>query len=352
MGSDTQQTTSFLPDFCGVRMVFVVVLIAELLAIILTLEEITEFGQSSSTLAIKSLFIQWMALSSIAGLCLLRPYLNHLPDHWAITLAYTLMLFICLVITEVSWWMTQLQPALGTLIKSGHFYFVFYCMGISAIVSALTLRYFYVQHQWRKQIELQAEVRIQALQARIRPHFLFNCMNSIASLTRKDPKLAEQTVEDLADLFRVSMQDARNLSTLGKEIDLCKRYLRIETHRLGKRLTTNWQIDIPAEIPIPSLILQPVIENAIYHGIELMEHGGTINISGEIRDDCYTLVIDNPLPLENEPEQHSGNQLALENIKQRIHAHFGNRGKLETLVRDNRYVTEITIPRHAENTDR
>ena len=352
MPSSTRQVSAFLPDFCGVRMVFVVVLIAELLAIILTLDDISEFGQAPSILAFKSLFIQWMALSCIASLCLLRPYLNRLPDLWAVTLAYTAMLVVCLVIIEITWWLTQEQPALEQVIHSSHAYFLFYCMGISAIVCALTLRYFYVQHQWRTHVELQAEARIQALQARIRPHFLFNCMNSIASLTRKDPKLAEQTVVDLADLFRESMQDARQLSTLGKEIELCKRYLRIETHRLGDRLICNWQVDLPDGLPIPSLILQPVIENAIYHGIERMEKGGTINITGEINDNAYLLTIDNPLPGDNRSEQHSGNQLALENIKQRIHALFGNRGKLLTRIVQDRYITEITIPRYAEDTNR
>ena len=133
---------------------------------------------------------------------------------------------------------------------------------------------FYIQHQWRKNIESEADARVQALQSRIRPHFLFNCMNTIASLTRKDPKLAEEATEDLADLFRVSLQEAKRMSTVAEEISLCKRYLRIESHRFGDRLKTVWETDnLPEHAQLPNLTLQPILENAIYHGIEPLTEG-------------------------------------------------------------------------------
>ena len=351
MKQQTLAKSSFLPDFCGVRMVFVVVLIGELLAIVLTLAETDYFGNWASDLALKSLFIQWIALFSVAILCISRRWLNTLPDHWASTLSYLLVLAMCLFISELAWLLLGVE-GMSSLTTQSHGIFLLRSMSISAIVSALALRYFYVQHQWRKNIESEAEARIQALQARIRPHFLFNCMNTIASLTRTQPALAEEAIEDLSDLFRVSLKDARQLSTLEHEFSLCRRYLRIESHRLGKRLQVNWDIDnLPMDARIPSLLLQPLVENAIYHGIELLPEGGIIHISGSADNNHITLIVDNPLPAEKYRDQHAGNQLAQENTEQRINAFFGNQGKFRAAIYNDRYHVEINIPCHVENTD-
>ena len=338
--------SSFLPDFCGVRMVFVVVLIGELLAIVLTLAD-ADYLNWVSSFALSSLFIQWIALASVATLCLTRSWLNTLPDQWTATLSYMLVLVICLLITELAWQLLG-EEGMSTLTSQSHSLFIIRNMSISAIVGALALRYFYVQHQWRKQIVNEAEARIQALQARIRPHFLFNCMNTIASLTRKQPRLAEEAIEDLSDLFRASLKDAKQLSTLENEVSLCRRYLRIESHRLGERLQVNWDIDtVPVNARLPTLLLQPLIENAIYHGIELLPAGGIIHIKGKVDNKLITLIIDNPLPSQEYEDQHAGNKLGLDNTEQRIHAFFGKQGKLEAGIHNDRFHVEITIPYHA-----
>jgi two-component system sensor histidine kinase AlgZ len=353
MKPDTPAKSSFLPDFCGVRMVFVVVLIGELLALILTLAEAGNFQNDTSSLALKSLFIQWVALSSVAILCVFRPWLNRLPDYQAATSSYCLMLLVSFTITEITWRILQNSPAVADILIQTHGIFLVRCMGISAIVSALALRYFYVQHQRQRNIESVAAARIEALQSRIRPHFLFNCMNTIASLTRKEPRLAEEAIEDLSDLFRVSLKDAQSLSRLDDELSLCKRYLRIETHRLGERLQVIWDLgNLPGNVQLPTLILQPLIENAIYHGIETLADGGTICITGKKTGNHIIININNPLPLDDHQSHHEGNKLAQENIQQRIKAFFGNYGKLETYIIDNRYHAEITLPCQNENTDR
>ena len=113
---------------------------------------------------------------------------------------------------------------------------------IAAVVGAMTLRYFYVSQQWRRSVELEARARIHALQARIRPHFLFNSMNTIASLTRSNPAQAEEAIEDLSDLFRVSLSDARAQITLQEEIEIARTYQRIEQLRLGDRLQVRWDV--------------------------------------------------------------------------------------------------------------
>ena len=154
-------------------------------------------------------------------------------------------------------------------------------VGIAAIVGALALRYFHVAHEWRRSVELEARSRIRALQARIRPHFLFNSMNTIASLTRSDPARAEEAIEDLSDLFRVSLSEARAQITLREELEVARIYQRIEQLRLGDRLQVRWKVaDLPAEAIVPSLLLQPLLENAIGHGIEPLPEGGTVTIEG------------------------------------------------------------------------
>ena len=254
MNPDQQPTGTFLPDFCRVRILFVVIMIAELLAIVLTLAQPVMPGNYFFDLAMISLFTQWIALSCIGLLCLSRRWLNRLRDVWAVILSYLLILAVATVITELAWWSLYILPDRGDFLASAHVFFFLRCVGISAIAGALALRYFYIQHQWRRDIESAARLQFQALQTRIRPHFLFNCMNTIAGLTRKQPALAEEAIEDLADLFRVSLMDARSLTTLADELTLCRRYLNIESHRLGKRLQTVWDIDaLPGDALIPAL---------------------------------------------------------------------------------------------------
>lgn len=348
-----QQQSSFLPDFCGTRIVFVTILTAELLAIVITLALPAYITDRISDLALNSLFIQWIALSSIAALCISRQYLNTLADHWTATLSYLLVLIVSLVITEIAWWLLYEWPARSGTSSQTHGMFLLRCMGISAIASALILRHLYVQHQWRRHIESETQARIQALQSRIRPHFLFNCLNAIAGLTRKQPQLAEEAIEDLADLFRVSLKDVQHLSTLDEELSLCKRYLRIETHRLGERLQTNWNVDqLPKNANLPALTLQPLLENAIYHGIELLPEGGIISIDGEFKANELTISINNPLPPKMDTDPHAGNQLALDNVQQRISACFEDKGKLQVHIADNRFHVQVTIPYEHEDTDR
>lgn len=347
-----QQAHSFLPDFCNIRMLFIVLLLGELLAIVLTLTHATPMQDRITDLALYSFFIQWIGLACTATLCLCRNYLNRLSDLWAVSLSYGLTLLISLLTTELAWWIFYARPVLTDRVV-GHDTFFFECMGISAIVSALSLRYFYIQHQWYKNIESETEARVQALQSRIRPHFLFNCMNTIASLTRKDPELAEEATEDLADLFRISLQDIKRLSTVAEEISLCKRYLRIESHRFGDRLRTVWETDeLPDLAPLPSLILQPIIENAIYHGIEPLSEGGVIHIRGLSSANELSITIDNPLPTEGSANHHQGNQMAQDNIRQRLFAHYGNKGQLLVQIDNHRYLTKIILPYSYENTNR
>jgi two-component system sensor histidine kinase AlgZ len=338
---------SFLPDFCGGRIVFVLIVVAELLAIVLTLAQPLNTPDRLYQLAMYSMFIQWVALTCVAVLCISRRFLNSLGDYWAATWSYAITLLVTLIISELSWYLIAYWPAFIDSSRFPHAHYLIRSMSISAIFSALALRYFYVQHQWRRQIEAEAEARFQALQSRIRPHFLFNCMNTIASLTRRQPALAEESIEDLADLFRASLQDIHHATTLADEIFLCKRYLRIEKHRLSERLQLVWNIDVlPMEMLIPSLSLQPLLENAIYHGIEPITGGGVIEISAVENTDHFVLTVKNPVSETiSLNDHHEGNMMAQENIRQRLDAFFGSTAKLEVTSAKDSYQVTIILPK-------
>ncbi len=333
----------FLPDFCNGHNVFLVVVGAEFLSVILTLAQ--GFGADFWTrLSLVSLFIQWVALGSVAALCYARERLNRLDTLHSALIAYVTILAITLLFSLLSMWVIAhlgLEP--GGVEAAP---FVARNLIISAIVTALILRYFYIQYQWKKNMEAEARSRVQALQARIRPHFLFNSMNTIASLTRSNPDQAEQAVEDLADLFRVSLA-SRNFLTLAEEINITKRYLSIEKHRLGDRLKVEWQIDedIDERTEIPALMLQPLVENALYHGIEPLTEGGTVHICIRNLPNAIEIKVANPLGARSDQQRHKGNRMAQENIRQRLQLAYGDEGKLNIQATEERYIVSFKIPR-------
>jgi len=159
-----------------------------------------------------------------------------------------------------------------------------------------------------------AEARLQALTARIRPHFLFNSLNAVLSLIRSEPRRAETALEELAELYRALMRDHRDLLPLADEIALCRQYLNLEKLRLGERLNVEWEIaDVPVDLKVPPLMLQPLLENAVYHGIEPSGEAGTVRI-------CFTrnadeLHIDVANPCSGRYAGQGGNHMALANIR-------------------------------------
>jgi two-component system sensor histidine kinase AlgZ len=187
------------------------------------------------------------------------------------------------------------------------------------------------------------EARLQALQARIRPHFLFNSINAVLSLIRQDPKRAEAALEDMADLFRVLMADNRSLSPLAREVDLCRQYLELEQLRLGERLRIEWHVDkMPADALVPPLVLQPLLENAVYHGIEPRVEPGVVSINIYGARGQVHAVLRNPY--RQEGGHHAGNKMALANIRERLQLHFDAEATLDTRVGDETYQVHITIP--------
>lgn len=212
---------------------------------------------------------------------------------------------------------------------------------LALITTAILLVYFDLRG--RALSPAIAEARLQALQARIRPHFLYNSINAVLSLIRQDPKRAETALEDLADLFRVVMGEGRELSPISREIELCRQYLEIEQLRLGDRLKVAWRIDkMPPDALVPPLLLQPLLENAVYHGIEPRVQPGEISIDVYASRGQLHAVLRNPYAREG--THHAGNKMALANIRERLQLHFDAEATLDTRVGEDTYQVHIVLP--------
>jgi two-component system sensor histidine kinase AlgZ len=241
----------------------------------------------------------------------------------------------------------QIDLGLGTgytLPATERLRFVGSIAALAMLISALTLRYFYVSEQWRSRLNAQAKAEVDALQARIRPHFLFNSMNTIASLVRSDPITAERAIEDLSELFRAALGAGHGESTLAEEIHLAERYLAIEKLRLGDRLRVNWQMadDAPRDLRMPRLVLQPLLENAVVHGISPLAGGGEISIVIAVRDRRLQIDVDNPAPPPRESD--AGNRHAQDSIAQRLAYHFGAGARMTRRYHEGVYRCQIELP--------
>lgn len=188
-----------------------------------------------------------------------------------------------------------------------------------------------------------AEARLMALTARIRPHFLFNSLNAVLGIMRQDVRRAETALEELSDLFRALMGENRDLVTLGQEMVLGQQYLDLERLRLGDRLVVNWGAgDCPADCLVPSLLLQPLLENAVYHGIEPSAEQGEILVQFSRLGSEIRVEITNPWHGEHAHGQ--GNRMALNNVRERLMLFFDLEARLETEVKDGKFRLEIWLP--------
>jgi two-component system sensor histidine kinase AlgZ len=214
-------------------------------------------------------------------------------------------------------------------------------MLLAALLSFVLLTYF----RWRAMAMSPAlqDARLQALQARIRPHFLFNSINAVLAIVRAEPKRAEAALEDMADLFRMAMSDAHDLVALQAEVELAQRYLALEQLRMGERLQVHWQTEgMPQQALIPPLVLQPLLENAVYHGIEPLAAGGSIDIEIREKSGQLHLSVRNPLP--GKAAHSDGNQLALSNIRERLALLFDVEAEYRVERNDGSYHVHIVIP--------
>ncbi|GAA5131288.1 sensor histidine kinase [Alloalcanivorax gelatiniphagus] len=331
----------FLPDLCTTRAVLVVVVVIELMAIVITLVAGYFEPFSLERLALTSLFIQWIGLTSAALLCRLRDRLNGLPAARAALAVVGLVVLDTLVFSLLARWL--LAWAADSMNEPLWHWDILANVLIAAIIGGLMMRYFYVQEQLHNKDRAELRARIQALQSRIRPHFLFNSMNIIATLVRIDAAAAEQAVEDLSRLFRASLRESGEQVSLAEELALCERYVRIEQLRLGDRLRMEWQVELdPETVRLPLLTLQPLVENAIYHGIQPRAEGGVVTLGAAMEQGRAVLRVRNPMP--ERAGDHQGNRMALDNIRHRLEALLGPTVRVEARESEQYYEVRILYP--------
>ena len=343
MDMELNSNRGFIPNFCDVTAVFMLILMVELLSLLLAL---APSGQNGfwQRLAFISLFAQWLGLVNASLLCLLKDWLNKQTIIICTTVSFVLMLLVTVLFSGLVLYINDLMQLSSEVDNSSIFYFHMRNLAISGIIYAVVLRYFYVQYQWRSNLQAQSHAQVQALKARIRPHFLFNSMNTIASLIHIDSNKAEKAVEDLSDLFRASLQE-KTIHTLRDELDLTKSYLDIERLRLDTRLSTDLELeDAAMEIEVPSLCLQPLVENAIYHGVEPLPEGGNIKISAQLVNNRLCLSVSNPIAEESAMSRHKGNHMAQANIKTRLSLMYGDEADFVIKAEKILYTVSIGIP--------
>lgn len=325
------KNASRLPNMRNLGVVLRILIIANAALALVAYAQSSSLPDFIQALSDISMLAQPILLSSLCLLYASYPLLKKLPGIQANVTVLVLVLISVIVIHGffTRFWISSELPA---------FTRVMFC---ALAITAITLYYFNLLH--RAYSPAVTEARLQALQARIRPHFLFNSINAVLSLIRSQPKQAETALEDMADLFRVLMADNRDLVPLAQEIGLCRQYLALEKLRLNERLSILWQIDnMPPDAMIPPLILQPLLENAVYHGIEPLPDGGTITIQIYTRKNEIHLILKNPYNAQN---QHlNGNRMALNNIKERLMLHFDLEASLNIGQIKGEYEVHITLP--------
>lgn len=331
----------FIPNLCAPQTVFLAVLLAELVVLlhVLALGPLMAFDWRA--LAMGSLFVQWNSLLCIALLCALRRHLQPQSALLATSVCLAIVVSITLLSTLAVYLVYPvLWPAAGSLAD-----WLLRNALLALILAAIVLRYSYLQQRVASQQRSELQLRLDALRSRIRPHFLFNTLNSIASLIAVQPERAEQAIEDVAQLFRAALQTDDRDASLGEECELCALYLDIETLRLGERLHVEWDLDDGMRaLHLPALMLQPLVENAVYHGIAQRPDGGTVGIRGWREGRNFSLEVSNPLPERAPVAAGSGQRMALDNIRQRLDAQYGAAAALTLESRDGLFRARITLP--------
>lgn len=335
----------YLPDFRSLGTTLILSLLGQLLAFMFTLVEVSSPEGFWSELGLNSLFILWVVLPSQAVLAVVAKRLDRMR---AVNAGWCVFLVVQAASLSMTWLVYALsREADAPLARGGNLPFQLLDNSLlAALVTAVGLRYQYIQYLRRLQARAESAARLDALQARMRPHFLFNSLNAIATLARRDPALAEEITLDLAELFRAILRKDNRLNTVREELQLSRQYLNIEKQRLGERLRVDWALDedLLAAL-VPPLSLQPLLENAVYHGIEPSAKGGTLEISCQPhKKNKLILAVRNSLPDPDERRERPGNQIALENLRLRLQSFFGEEGRLTVSMADGCYQARIIIP--------
>jgi two-component system, LytTR family, sensor histidine kinase AlgZ len=320
-----------LPNFCNLGVMLRALLVANLFIGAAAVLRAPRLEAAGLEFALMAAFCEPAILATIGAACALRPLLHRVG--YAASLGL-LALLVGAVAAAIHW-------AAGGVVGEAASLSLPQVVLLAMLVAGFTLAYFDLRA--RALAPAIAEARIQALQSRIRPHFLYNSINAALSLIRSEPRRAEIVLEDMADLFRVLMSDNRTLAPLADEVQLTRQYLEIESLRLGERLRVSWRTEtMPPDALVPPLILQPLVENAVYHGIEPNPEGGEIAIEVGMSERRLHMTLTNPMPEEKRGA--TGNRMAMANIRERLQLHFDAEAGLATEVKDGHWRVTIRMP--------
>ncbi|MCH1487638.1 MAG: histidine kinase, partial [Pseudomonadales bacterium] len=355
-----EQPHPLIPDLCRLPVVLSILAVTQLLVIIYVLSLGTMAQFDWELLSLLSPYAQWIGMLSLAGLCNLRYLINRLAMPHAILASFAIILLVVMTTNGLAQWVYY-----GLSWDGWSAQWLFRDVLIIAVIAAIALRYLYIQQQWLLEQSATNSAKLDALHARIRPHFLFNSMNTIASLIRFAPTEAEKAVEDLAALMRATLSSRQLLGDWQQELEICQAYARIEQLRMGERLQLRWEVaDVPSELMLPPLVLQPLLENAIYHGIEKLPEGGVVRVAAHRNNDVVMFTVTNPrVPHElvdmhknsessRQDAQHNG--LALDNIRARLASLFRdsasgrNMASLDLTQSEHEFIATLSIPLHAD----
>lgn len=312
-----------LPDLRNLSVLIRILVVVQLLIVALaalTSDSLRTFLYQLSD------YIVWVEpglLLTLAVLSICHSWLRRrrYPQWWA--LGMTVLVFLAL-----NWLLFRGQFAIHRLLGVG--------LGMLALM-------YYFALQERARSPALAEARLVALTSRIRPHFLFNSLNAAISLVRLQPAKAEMILENLADLFRAQLAEPGRTSTLENEIELAKMYLSIEQERLGDRLKVKWTIQAPGDTIMPPLLLQPLLENAVYHGVERLRDPGEITVSVVLIRRHVSVAVLNPID-PTQPSLHDGNKIALKNLAERLALIFDADATLHVNQGADSFLVRIELP--------
>jgi len=343
----------WLPDLCRLGRLATMLGVAELVIVVIALAPSADAEWTLTRFASASGFALWLALTVSVLLCVSRRQLSRLTPALGGTLA---VLMAALIAACGATMLYAIDSSLGYGLVAESVQlrrFAFGSAAIAALIVAVVLRYLYAVDGWQAQVRASARAEADALQARIKPHFLFNSMNMIAGLLRREPEVAERAVLDLSDLFRAALGAGKGESSLAEEVELAERYLSIEQLRLGERLQVRWRRaePLPWDLPLPRLVLQPLVENAVLHGISRIPAGGRVDIELSADADALQISVHNPAPPPRERESadpgidaRAGSQHAQRSIAHRLTYAFGPRARVTGRWHEGYYLAELRVP--------
>lgn len=316
-------------DTCQVGVVLRAVLFVQAAVLVVSLFETSGWRAWMGQMMLLTGAAQPAVVIWLLAVCLLKKPLDRLPQQaqWAtaVLLGALAGVYGCALL----WWLDLLEPAPWLASAASGAWVA------AVLVAALV---------WRAKARTPAgtTARLTELQARIRPHFLFNSLNSAIALVREEPAKAESLLEDLSELFRHALADSKEARPLWQELELAEHYLAIEQVRFGDRLKVEWSLDeTAAKAKLPPLILQPLVENAVKHGVEPSPTGATVRISTQRRGSLVVIKVTNTVPAGSGAR---GNGLALDNVRERLNLLHDVQGRFQSALVNGVFQVRLEIP--------